>query len=311
VQVFKGEVTLQASAAHTDESLHEGSGSVMEGSSTPRRIDANLHAFSSMFDLQAKSAAVDAQRIDQWRSSGERLNRDPSLVIRFDFGTAKPSRWQLPNISEQSGITGDATIVGCQWGEGRWRGKRAIEFQNVSDRVRLNVPGESNAITAAAWVRVQGLDRQLNSLFMCDGFAAGSLHWLVRNDGVLGITIVGEGSGNYQIATSPPILTVEKFGMWIHLAVVVDGPSGRVVHYVNGQPIAETALRIKPPFRIGTAELGNWNPKGYPRNDSVMIRNFSGAMDEFCLFRRALNAREINSLYSEGRPDAEVVASRE
>jgi hypothetical protein len=34
-----------------------------------------------------------------------------------------------------------------------------------------------------------------------------------------------------------------------------------------------------------------------------MIRNFSGAMDEFCLFNRALDGAEIRTLYTEGRPD--------
>lgn len=232
VQVFKGEVTLKAAAARTDESLYEGSGAVMDASNAPRPIPANPRAFASLFDLQTKSAAADAQRLDQWRTSGERLNRDPSLLIRFDFSdAASSSRWRLPNLSGQSRVTGDATIVGCQWGEGRWPGKRAIEFQNVSDRVRLNVPGESDALTAAAWVRIQGLDRKLNSLFMCDGFAAGNVHWLIRNDGVLGVTVVG--GGTYQIAKSRPVLTVDRFGMWVHLAVVVDGRAGRVVHYVK------------------------------------------------------------------------------
>jgi hypothetical protein len=33
-----------------------------------------------------------------------------------------------------------------------------------------------------------------------------------------------------------------------------------------------------------------------------MIRNFGGAMDEFCLFNRALKAEEIRALYSSGKP---------
>lgn len=41
----------------------------------------------------------------------------------------------------------------------------------MSDRVRLSVPGTTDAVTFAAWVRVQGLDRKINSLFMSDGFA--------------------------------------------------------------------------------------------------------------------------------------------
>ena len=36
----------------------------------------------------------------------------------------------------------DGTVVGCQWTEGRWPGKKALEFQQVSDRVRLKMPGE-------------------------------------------------------------------------------------------------------------------------------------------------------------------------
>jgi len=41
------------------------------------------------------------------------------------------------------------------------------------------------------------------------------------------------------------------------------------------------------------AELGNWNAKGFPRNDPFMIRNFGGAMDDLCLFGRALDQNEF------------------
>ena len=179
----------------------------------------------------------------------------------------------------------------------------------MSDRVRLSVPGEFESLTLAAWVRVQGLDRQFNSLFMCDGFDAGTLHWLIRKDGVLGLTVIGPGAGNYQIVASPPVLTLDQFGMWLHLAVVLDGSAKRVSHYVNGQRVSEKALKIHPPFRIGTAELGNWNARGFPENDPSMIRNFSGAMDEFCLFSRALPAAEIRALYSSDTAAASGAAS--
>jgi hypothetical protein len=54
--------------------------------------------------------------------------------------------------------------------------------------------------------------------------------------------------------------------------------------------------------------LGNWNPKGFPEDDPFMIRNFSGAMDEFCLFSRALDAEEIRTLYSDGKPQSDTLA---
>lgn len=309
VHVFKGEVTIQTASAVPDDSLREGSGAVMERSVAPHRITADQTVFASLFQLQAKSAAAEAARLSRWRAAGERLNADSSLAVRLDFDDAKASRWQLSNVSAQSGTAADATLVGCRWGEGRWPGKRALEFQSVSDRVRLNVPGECEALTIAAWVRVQGLDRKLNSLFMSDGFAPGSVHWLVRNDGVLGITIVGDRPGSYQIATSPPVLTLDRFGMWVHLAVVVNGRTGSVAHYVNGHQVAEVPLCIKPPYRIGTAELGNWNAIGFPQGDPVMIRNFSGAMDEFCLFLRPLAPHEIEALHDEGRPGSDILPS--
>ena len=309
LHVFKGSVDLQAASNPTNQNFLAGSGAVLEDSRAPRLIPADRAEFATLFDLQAKSLAAEALRFDEWRAASDRLNSDPSLLVHFDFANGQPSRWQLRNVSKRGIEMSEATVVGCHWAEGRWPEKRALDFQNESDRVRLNVPGEFDALTLAAWVRVQGLDRELNSLFMCDGFGAGSMHWLVRNDGVLSLTIVGREAGNYQIVTSPPVLRLDKFGMWLHLAVVLDGRTGRVMHYLNGQPVSETELKIKPPYRIGAAELGNWNAKGFPKNDPFMIRNFSGAMDEFCLFSRALNPREIHALYAEGRPDAETMTS--
>jgi hypothetical protein len=145
---------------------------------------------------------------------------------------------------------------------------------------------------------------------MSDGFEPRTVHWLIRRDGVLGLTVIGAEPRHHQIAASPPVATLEKFGMWLHLAVVLDGNGKRVVHYLNGAQVSEHALKITPPFRIGAAELGNWNANGFPENDPFMIRNFSGAMDEFCVFSRALDARQIRALYSQGKPQPDSVAAQ-
>lgn len=297
LHVFKGSVDFQASSGATRQTLREGSGAVVEGSRAPRLITAYPAAFASLSDLRVKSVAAESSRHDRWRAASLRLNEDPSLLVHFDFESARPSDWRLRNASSASTAAPDGTIVGCQWSDGRWPAKRALEFRGVSDRVRLNVPGEFKSLTLTTWVRVQGLDRQFNSLFMSDGFDAGTLHWLIRDDGVLGLTVIGAGTGQYQIVASPPVLSLDQFGLWLHLAVVVDGNAKRVSHYLNGQLVSEKALKIPPPFRIDTAELGNWNGRGFPADDPFMIRNFSGAMDEFCLFSRALAAKEIRALF--------------
>ncbi|MBI2947844.1 MAG: hypothetical protein HYY23_09355 [Verrucomicrobia bacterium] len=311
LHVFKGSVEFQPTGSTTKQNVKEGAGTVIESSRGPQLIAANPAAFASLFDLQAKSLVAEALRYDQWRAASHQLNQDPSLLVHFDFDQAEPAGWRLHNASSRSDIAPHGTIVGCRWIEGRWPDKQALEFRGVSDRVRLSVSGEYESLTLAAWVRVQGLDRQFNSLFMCDGFEAGTLHWLIRKDGVLGLTAIGAGSGDYQIVASPSVLTLDQYGMWVHLAVVLDGNAKRVVHYANGQALKEKTLKLNRPFRIGVAELGNWNASGFTDNHPWLIRNFSGAMDEFCLFSRALNADEIRALYSAGKPQSDPLAQNQ
>jgi hypothetical protein len=187
--------------------------------------------------------------------------------------------------------------------EGRWREKQALEFQSVNDRVLLAVPGEFDALTLSAWVCVKGLDREFNSLFMSDGFDPGTIHWLIHNDGVLGLTVFGPGYGKFQILATPPVLPLDTFGMWQHLAVVIDGKARRVVHFVNGLPVSSHTLNLGPPFRLGSAELGNWNARGGPNPAPSLIHNLSRSLDEFELFGRALSDAEIRGLYVKGKPD--------
>lgn len=310
LHVFKGSVDALPASGASKQNVQEGSGAVAEQSVPLRFITANAARFASLFSLQKKSVAAESSRHDHWRAASRQLNEDPSLLVHYDFEHAAPSDWRLHNASNTSGAVHDGTIVGCQWGKGRWPTKSALEFRSVSDRVRLNVPGDFESWTMAAWVRVQGLDREINSLFMSDGFDAGTLHWLIRDDGVLVLTVIGQGPGNYQIVTSRPVLTPDQFGMWLHLAVVLDGDAKRVSHYLNGELVSEKALRIRPPFRIGSAELGNWNGRGFPKDDPFMIRNFSGAMDEFCLFSRALPPAEIHALYASDRSPPAPSAAR-
>ncbi len=308
LHVFEGKVEFRTGGSSTNQSLLKGHAAVLDGGTAPRLVAADPTGFASLFELQARSVAADALRYDRWREASLKLRRDPSLWAYFDFEHGTPSDWRLPNLGARSATVPDATIVGCQWQEGRWTAKPALEFRGVSDRVRLSVPGTSESVTLAAWVRVQGLDRQINSLFMSDGFEAGTIHWVIRADGVLGLTVIG-ARGEHQILTSPPVLPVDQFGVWTHLAVVLNGPAKQVVHYVNGQPVSRHAVRLGPPYRMGTAELGNWNAIGFPGNDPFLIRNFSGVMDEFCLFGRALGDTEIRALYTDGKPQAETMAA--
>jgi hypothetical protein len=303
VHVFEGKVELQ-SGTTPKQSLSAKQAAVVEGTAPARLVAANTASFASLFEFQQRSLASEAFRYEQWQFANARLNQDPSLVVHLDFQDLSATEWTLRNAAEGDLSVPEATIVGCQRAEGRWREKHALEFQSVNDRVRLTVPGEFESLTLSVWVRVLSLDRQFNSLFMCDGFEPGTIHWLIRNDGVLGLTVFGPGPGNYQILPSPRVITLDMLGTWLHLAVVVDGKSKEVVHFVNGAPVSRHAVKIGPPFRLGSAELGNWN--AYMGLDPApnLIRNLSGSIDEFELFGRALTDAELHDLYVKGKPGA-------
>ena len=302
VHVFKGKVELQPGKTG-EQSLAEGQAALIQGNDLPQLMAANPEAFAPMFEVQERSLASQAVRYDQWRLSSAQLNRDPSLVLRFDFENLSDEDWTLPNKAQKSSSTEGGVIVGCQRAEGRWREKTALEFQSANDRVRLAVPNDFRAMTLSAWVCLKGLDRDFNSLFMSDGFDSGTVHWLIRRDGVLGLTVFGPRPGKFQIVASPPVFSLEKLGIWQHLVVVVDGKAQEVVHYVNGSAVSRHELKITPPYRVGAAELGNWNARSGANPEPSLIRNLSGSLDEFELFSRALSDAEVRELYLKGKPD--------
>ncbi|MBL9135500.1 MAG: FecR domain-containing protein [Verrucomicrobiales bacterium] len=302
VHVFRGAVELRPRSV-AKQTLAEGEAAAARGSSAPSRMAADATAFRPMFEFQQRSRAAEAVRYDQWRLANARLNQDPSLLLHLDFEDVDDADWTLRNAAAGNHGVADATIVGCRRSEGRWREKPALEFQSVSDRIRFSVPGEFESLTMAAWVCIKGLDRRLNALLMSDGFEPGTIHWLIRNDGVLGVTVFGAGIGRFQIIASPPVITSEAFGMWWHLAVVIDGVRAEAIHYVNGEPVSRQALHHGPPFRVGSAELGNWNVPMDSVPDQDLARNLSASIDEFELFGRAFGDGEVRELYVKGQPE--------
>jgi len=227
------------------------------------------------------------------------LKADPSLIVLFDF---QPSSWAdrtLRNLAA-SGAAGDATVVGCGKAEGRWLGKGAIEFRNLSDRVRVSVPGTYRSLTLATCVRVDRLECRFNSLFMTDAFELGAVHWQIRSNGSLHLAVSGpanESAANYNY-DSPGVFAPESLGRWTHLAMVYDGSRGQMTQYVDGQFVGQFPLSKTIALRIEHGELGNWNPGN--SSDRAPIRYLSGRMDEFALFGRALSDQEIVDLYKTG-----------
>lgn len=290
IHVFKGEVELHSPSAAM-QSLTEGQAASF--ASTPELRKADPAGFASLNDLDARSELSERSKFARWLDQSREWNEAPALRLRFDFQDSSESR-SLTNRATSDSAYADGSIVGASWTEGRWPGKGALEFRQVSDRVRLSVPNEVSHLTLTTWVRVNGLDRTFNSLFMSEGWGERRIHWQITRDGKIRLGVAGPGDKRHSDYDTPVVFTPERFGRWIHLAVVFDPDSMEVRHYVDGDRVATLSLKDASPLRIGIAELGNWNDRRGA--DSVAIRHLSGAIDEFCLWERALSEREIAKL---------------
>lgn len=287
VHVFKGEVELHQ-PAETMQSLKEGQ--AMTFAAKPQLLAANAAGFVSLSEIDTRSAMSQQLQFEKWLASSAALNAEAGLRLRFDFQDEESSRALRNQAANGAGIA-DGSIVGGAWTEGRWAWKRALEFRNVSDRVRLSVPGETKSLTMAMWVRVNGLDRAFNSLFMSEGWGERKIHWQITREGRIRLGVAGGVGKGHQDCDTEVFFTPERFGRWTHLAVVFDPAAKEVRHYANGELLTRSALKDASPLKLGIAELGNWNDRR--TKGGVAIRHLSGAMDEFALWDRVLSDAEI------------------
>jgi hypothetical protein len=295
----RGESTVPPSQT-TSRELSEGQAAAVGRTGEVRALPVDEAAFATAEEIDRRLDESQRRWLVRWQDASVVANADPTLLVRFDFESAGVADRTLANVA--AGAMGDAAVVGCGRSEGRWPGKGALEFRGVGDRVRVEIPDDLQSITYAAWVRVHGLDRSYNSLFMSDAFNAGATHWQILRDGRVRL---GIGGGKPQDTDSQVVFTPERLGQWIHLAVVYDADAGQVTHYVDGRAARRAAIQPRK-LNVGRAELGNWNPAS--RADGAPIRHFSGRMDEFSAYARALTDEEIAAMYAVGAGLTETAA---
>lgn len=242
-------------------------------------------------------------RQQEWLVYLDSLKERHDLLLLYDFQQTDDWQRTLQNGATHEKMEG--AIIGAQWSEGRWRGKTALDFKSINDRIRLHIPGEYDSMTMACWVRIDSFDRWLSSLLLNDGFAPGSLHWQLSDVGemILGAkhsqsTPKGFYHSAYNIFT-PQVIELDTMGDWIHLAMVYDQNSKTIRQYLNGSLIDTGEIVKTQTIILGNSEIGNWQ---HHRKDSKDIRSFNGRMDEFLIFSSALSSEDIKIMYEKGKP---------
>ncbi|TWT79274.1 FecR protein [Planctomycetes bacterium CA13] len=304
IHVIKGMVELiSPSTDNPIRELRQGESVGVVTDGTYREIPSKAETFPSAAIVMSRTQRAKVLQRKAWERRRAAIVEDPSCLVYFDFEGSDSDDTVMENHAlRPSGAkehVTDGTIIGCDFTDGRWPGKHALEFKNVFDRVLFSVPGEHETLTAIASVRLDAMDTNVAALLMPDDSSEGNLQWQISRNKVdlsvgrlrLGQYVQSESTW-LDCYSSKPILRPERFGTWVQLAFVWDAHRGTCSQFVNGELVGLSRLSSQASIlKTGQLELGNGNA-GHVLDQSI-AQNFNGRMDEFAMFDRALTPQEI------------------
>lgn len=307
VVVFDGEIELHT--AGKDMKLLTAGKGIQTSNDTQKEISAsNPESFIQTSGLAELHNAKIQEKYTKWKQQSLKWSTDDRLIAYYNFDNEKSPFVRNTTMNPKSNL--DGKIIRAERVNGRWSNIEdggALEFKKPGSRARVNIPGEFSNFTFSAWVRIDSLGREWNSLFMGDSYQIGEPHWQIHEDGTLVICVRvldREKKYHYLYRTKEPIWDPSKSGQWMHISTVYSPTQKAVRHYVNGVEVYQQKIEDKwfvEKLKIGPAEIGNW---GQPTrtNPSFALRNINGRIDELMLFDAALSNEEIRQIYEIGKP---------
>lgn len=136
------------------------------------------------------------------------------------------------------------------------------------------------------WVECLNSAKDYNSILHTDGWEPGGLHSMVRGDHRVQFSVNGVG----DLESGRRIPSAE----WSHVAFVYGNAGKSCRLYVDGK--LEGTMTSRQPVKLALmgGQIGGWNGGG---------RNFSGSLDDFRIYPRALSDPELAKLASGSGPD--------
>jgi len=209
---------------------------------------------------------------------------DPSLVIYYTFDEVGDI------VADQSGKGLDGVVVGdISAADGILAGAGKFATGSYLDLDGPSIPAEdipTSAMTLSAWINCEntGGDHEIFNARASDNTwvihpepkGSGDIRWLLRSYG--GTTI-------FQIRAG-----TMTWGEWLHFAGTYDKASAKAALYINSELIQE--MDVDNPADIA----GDWNMGARVGLTIDDARPFTGLMDEFRMYTRALSQEEITGL---------------
>ena len=197
---------------------------------------------------------------------------DTVLLWHLDEGTGESAA----DASPAGRLAGK--ITGARWCDGRFG--KALEWGEENGTVQVNgdLSAIKDAFTLQAWIRLDRLPTGKMPFWASDVVGRlGSFTLTVRPPGLLYVG-VHLGSQTNWLTGQAPIPT----GEWTHVALVYDGPPGKIGSFINRKIDTEFDLPPGSPREVNPSKNAFWI-RSYGGGDEKLV----GAMDEVCLSARA------------------------
>jgi hypothetical protein len=177
--------------------------------------------------------------------------------------------------------TYDGMVTGATFVENDPERGRVLNFDGVGDYVSIPAMGDYwDEISYSLWLNINAVPDDLDAIIDGD-WAAGGLHWSLRDGGKLGVNI----SPGFA-ALSDFAFDADQIGQWHHVVLTYKS-ADELVFYVDGvedSPHAATERSIL----MGPRQIGAWNA----------TREMNAMYDDVFVYDRVLTLEDVSTLYS-------------
>lgn len=214
--------------------------------------------------------------------------KDP-LVAHYDFDDAENSGKDKTKNENDCKLEGDTTASEGKIGKGTsFDGNE--DFVNCGNKESLN---NLKSFTYAAWIRISEEKTNTYGCIVCKDqqWAKKGLYLTGRVINNLQGYIVTDGQ-----AANSTIPTRLMPGRWYHVAMTYDDSGDKKIHlFLDGK---EPASYTKQTAAVG--ELTDDAAQQLMLSQNIREREFNGDMDDARVYKKALTAEEIQTLFNEG-----------
>jgi len=193
------------------------------------------------------------------------------------------------NTQDGSGNGRDGTAFGePNYAQGQSGYGMALEFDGTDDYVDLPIGSVISSLTdctVATWANFYGDEGAWQRIF---DFGTGTTTYMflsprMADAGAMRFAIINESSdGESQLDSSTTLPTG-----WHHVAVVIDSSSKTMQLYLDGTVVASGPTETLP------ADLGETTQNWLGRSQWAADAYYSGSLDDFCIYNRALSELEV------------------